>query len=109
MNYRMVNPEFDFLFIYIYIMSVSWYGGICSFVASDCLCCYNGKTYALNDTIYSQTDEVGCGNAVCGPNGEIIKTFIPCNTPSAPAQGTIYTRFGGDFIKSVMVTRFLCL
>lgn len=88
MSYRRVNPEFGVLFICMYITSIPCYHGICSFGVSDCLCCYNGKTYTLNETVYSQVYGTECGDAVCGPNGEIIKTLIPCRTPSTAAQGT---------------------
>lgn len=92
MSYRRVNPELGFIFICIYVTRVPYYRGICSFGVSDCLCCYNGKTYTLNETIYSHVYGTECGDAVCGPNGEIIKTLIPCRTPSTPAQGTRFIR-----------------
>ncbi|NWZ60204.1 MUC5B protein, partial [Haliaeetus albicilla] len=65
---------------------VTCYHDICSLGASDCLCCYNGKTYTLNETVYSQVHGTECSDAVCGPDGEIIKTLIPCSIPSTLAQ-----------------------
>ncbi|CAM4571963.1 unnamed protein product [Lepidochelys olivacea] len=53
---------------------------LCTEDSKDCLCCYQEKTYTLNENIYSQTDGVRCWKAVCGPNGNIIRTFIPCGT-----------------------------
>ncbi|NXP41063.1 MUC5B protein, partial [Leiothrix lutea] len=59
---------------------------LCAEDSKVCLCCYNGKTYTLNETVYSHVYGTECGEAVCGPNGQIIKTVIPCRTPSTPAQ-----------------------
>ncbi|KAJ7411355.1 hypothetical protein BTVI_50229 [Pitangus sulphuratus] len=56
---------------------------LCTEDSKVCLCCYNGKTYTLNETVYGME----CGEAVCGPNGEIIKTLRTCRTSSTPAQG----------------------
>uniref|UniRef100_A0A8C4YB16 MUC5A protein n=1 Tax=Gopherus evgoodei TaxID=1825980 RepID=A0A8C4YB16_9SAUR len=53
---------------------------LCTEDSKDCLCCYQEKTYTLNESIYSKTDGVSCWKAVCGPNGNIIRTFIPCGT-----------------------------
>ncbi|OWK58541.1 Mucin-5B [Lonchura striata] len=61
---------------------------LCAEDSKVCLCCYNGKTYTLNETVYSHVYGTKCSEAVCGPNGQIIKTLTHCGTPSTPAQGT---------------------
>ncbi|KYO22189.1 hypothetical protein Y1Q_0000775 [Alligator mississippiensis] len=51
---------------------------LCAEDSKDCLCCYHEKTYTLNANIYNKTEWGRCRTAVCGPNGKIIRTFIPC-------------------------------
>uniref|UniRef100_A0A8D0GKT0 Uncharacterized protein n=1 Tax=Sphenodon punctatus TaxID=8508 RepID=A0A8D0GKT0_SPHPU len=54
---------------------------LCTKDSKDCLCCYNGKTYTLNEDIFSQVDGDTCRNAICGAKGEIIRASKPCKTP----------------------------
>uniref|UniRef100_A0A8C0JGN5 MUC5A protein n=1 Tax=Chelonoidis abingdonii TaxID=106734 RepID=A0A8C0JGN5_CHEAB len=61
-------------------MSCSSKEKLCTEDSKDCFCCYQEKTYTLNESIYSKTDGVSCWKAVCGPNGNIIRTFILCGT-----------------------------
>lgn len=107
-SFRRVNAGFGLFFTCIYIASVFCCHGIFSFGASVCLCCYNGKTYTLNETVYSHMYGTECGEAVCGPDGQIIKTLTPCRTPSTPAQGTRLIRgLVVILCKSIMVIRFI--
>lgn len=107
-TFRRVSAEFGLLFTCIFFASVLCHHDIFSFGASVCLCCYNGKTYTLNETVYSHVSGTKCGEAVCGPNGQIIKTLTSCRTPPTPAQGTRLIR---DLVvilwKSTMVIRFV--
>uniref|UniRef100_A0ABM5F8L8 Mucin-5B-like isoform X2 n=1 Tax=Pogona vitticeps TaxID=103695 RepID=A0ABM5F8L8_9SAUR len=53
---------------------------LCMNKSNDCLCCYNKKTYSLNELIYNKTVGDMCSIAVCGPGGNIIDTLSPCGT-----------------------------
>ncbi|XP_053104113.1 mucin-5B-like [Hemicordylus capensis] len=53
---------------------------LCLKNSNVCLCCYNKKTYALNQLIYNKTDGSICTTAFCGSGGSLISTFNPCGT-----------------------------
>lgn len=44
-----------------------------------CVCTYENRTYAYEDTIYNTTDGLGaCLTATCGDNGTIIRRTEEC-------------------------------
>uniref|UniRef100_A0A8D2IUY1 Uncharacterized protein n=1 Tax=Varanus komodoensis TaxID=61221 RepID=A0A8D2IUY1_VARKO len=54
---------------------------LCLNHSNECLCCYNKKTYAVNEIVYSQTAGDVCTVLFCGPGGNFIQILTLCDTP----------------------------
>ncbi|XP_053709182.1 mucin-5B-like [Synchiropus splendidus] len=77
-----------------YSCSCKLSGISCVYDVNYCSCFVNGKTYKYGETIYNTTDGLGsCMEAVCGPDGVVIRDVYPCPKTTTPLPTTTPFKF----------------